>query len=341
MALRAGVGIINMEFLSPSLFRIGDYEISFGIPRNEVQPAGSVSGPKGETIVPKTTFFDWEKLGQEKVNPAETRARWMAQNKIDFLPYREMYNRGEGPFYLDLTKGAPDEIDYVKWFVSHEGQGYRFLDYLETQEHFDFSRDKMELLPNSREMAGTAASGLVVNKDLETEIKGLFAAGDEVGGVPWQASTGAFTMGWHAGQMAASFAKENKSFLPTDNEKLEGLKELCGSVMNGKKGLYWQEVELAIHNIVDYYAGDIRTEEVMRRGIERLREIKENVRFRAENPHELTRSLEVMSVLENAELVLMGSLERKESRRFPVGFRRADFPEQDDQHWLCFLAIKL
>jgi len=32
-----------------------------------------------------------------------------------------------------------------------------------------------------------------------------------------------------------------------------------------EKGLYWQEVELAIQNIVDYYAGDIRTEEVMRR----------------------------------------------------------------------------
>ena len=33
-------------------------------------------------------------------------------------------------------------------------------------------------------MAGTASSGLVVDGNLETGIKGLFAAGDEVGGTP-------------------------------------------------------------------------------------------------------------------------------------------------------------
>jgi succinate dehydrogenase/fumarate reductase flavoprotein subunit len=35
------------------------------------------------------------------------------------------------------------------------------------------------------------------------------------------------------------------------------------------------------------------------------------------------------------------SLERKESRRAPYGFYRADYPEQDDTNWLAFLALKL
>src|SRR3972149_3715174 len=59
MGLRAGGPVINMEFLSPSLFMIGNYEISFGIPRSEVQPGGSIPGPKGEIIVPRTYFYDW------------------------------------------------------------------------------------------------------------------------------------------------------------------------------------------------------------------------------------------------------------------------------------------
>jgi succinate dehydrogenase/fumarate reductase flavoprotein subunit len=341
MAIRAGAGVINMEFLSPSHFMIGNYEISFGIPRNEVQPCGSVTGPKGEVIAPRTYFYDWENLGKEKVDAAEARRTWLRQNLIDFPPFGEMYKQGKGPFYLDLTGGTEEEIKYVEWSVSNEGQGYRFLNYLKTQEGFDFRKDKIEILPNSREMAGTAASGLLVNKDLETDVKGLFAAGDEVGGVPWQASAGAFSMGWHAGEMAAQKAKKEKGFLPVSDEKLEPLKRLCSNILNSKEGLHWREVELAVQNIMDYYAGDVRAEEMLKRGIDRLNDIKGNVSFRAENTHELARCLEVRSVVDNADIVLRASLGRKETRKFPFGFCRADFPEQDDKNWLNFLTLKI
>ena len=340
MALRAGVPIINMEFFSPALFMIGNYEISFGVPRSEVQPAGSITGPKGEIIVPRTYFYDWENLGKEKWT-SEVRWKWMAQRRADRPPYPEMHKQGKGPFYLDLTGGTEEEIKYAEWSVSNEGDGFRFLDYLKNQEKFDFRKDKIELLPNSREMAGTAASGMVVNKDLETELKGLFAAGDEVGGLPWQASSGAFTMGWRAGEMAAKQARQQKGFLPVGEEKLASLRELCADMLSSKEGLHWGEVELAVQNIVDYYAGDVRAEEMLKRGIERLDDIKENISFRAENTHELIRCLEVRSVIDNAVMVMRASLERKESREAPFKFYRADFPKQDDENWLSFLALKL
>ena len=340
MALRAGVPIINTEFFSPALFMIGNYEISFGVPRAEVQPAGSITGPNGEIIVPRTYFYDWENLGKEKWT-SEVRRKWMAQRRADRPPYPEMYKQGKGPFYLDLTGGTEEEIKYAEWSVSNEGDGFRFLDYLKNQEKFDFRKDKIELLPNSREMAGTAASGLAVNKDLETELKGLFAAGDEVGGLPWQASSGAFTMGWHAGEMAAKQTREQKGFLPVGEEKLASLRELCADMLSSKEGLHWGEVELAVQNIVDYYAGDVRAEEMLKRGIERLDDIKGNISFRAENTHELVRCLEVRSVIDNAVMVMRTSLERKESREVPFKFYRADFPEQDDENWLSFLALKL
>ena len=40
MALRAGLPVINMEFLSPSAFAIGNFELNLGAPRNTTQPAG-------------------------------------------------------------------------------------------------------------------------------------------------------------------------------------------------------------------------------------------------------------------------------------------------------------
>jgi len=40
-------------------------------------------------------------------------------------------------------------------------------------------------------------------------------------------------------------------------------------------------------------------------------------------------------------MVLMASLERKESRRAPFGFFRADFPESNNEDWFVFLAQRL
>ena len=77
------------------------------------------------------------------------------------------------------------------------------------------------------------------------------------------------------------------------------------------------------------------------RAIARMKDIKENVKFRAENPHELGRCLEVMSVMENAEMILRASIERKESRKMPFGFYRADYPESNDKDYFVFLGQSL
>jgi succinate dehydrogenase/fumarate reductase flavoprotein subunit len=340
MALRAGVPIINMEFFGPPGYSIGNFELNLGSPRNTVQPAGSVVGPKGEVIIPRTYFYDWDKLGREKVNPSESRRRFEAERVLP-QSWSQLHDKGGGPFYLDLTGGTAQEINYIKWSISNEGKGSFFLDYLKKQEKFDFRKDKLEWLPNSRELAGTAASGLLVNKNLETEVKGLFGAGDDVGGVPWMCSPGAFTMGWRAGEMAGKAAQKQKSFAPIRNESVRSFKQLCSQTLRNSQGVDWQEAELALQNIMDYYAGSVRSELMLRRGVERLRDLKQKVSFRAANPHELGRCLEVRSIIENAEMIMGASLERKESRRAPYGFYRADYPEQDDKNWLAFLAVKL
>lgn len=341
MAFRAGIPLINMEFLSPANFSIGNFEINLGSPRNTTQPAGSIVDANGEIIVPRTSFYNWEDLGKQKVKTPGVSGKQEPLSPPARPHYFQLYNQGKGPFYLDLTGGTEEEIRYIEWSISHEGKGFLFLDYLKKQENFDFRRDKLEWLPNSREMAGTAASGLVVNNDLETGMKGLFAAGDEVGGVPWSASPGAFTMGWHAGEMAAKEAMNQKAYLDVPKDKISALRELYQGFFRNKEGLHWREIEMAVQNIVDHYAGDARTEKMLLRGIERLKNIKENVSFAAENPHELGRCLEVMSVIDNADMVLRASLERKESRPRPFGFFRADFPQENDDDYFAFLSMRL
>ena len=335
MAFQAGLPLLNMEFISPANnYSIGNFELNLGSPGNTVQPAAAVVDQDGNAIVPRTQFYDWDNLGKSK--PKEKPGAGIRPR----LSYGQMHQEGKGPFYLDLTGGTEEEIKYIEWSISNEGKGTLYLDYLKNQEGFNFRRDKLEWLPNSREMAGIASSGLAVDDRLQTGIKGLYSAGDEVAGVPMAGAPGAFTMGWRAGEYASLDARDMKTSPDIGAGDLEQVRELVSGMLDNPDGLHWREVEIAVQNTLDYYAGNVRTEKVLQRGIERLNFIIENARFKAGNPHELMRCLEVRSLIDNAAMIFRSSLERQESRRAPFGFIRADFPQQDDKNWLAFLEIK-
>ena len=149
------------------------------------------------------------------------------------------------------------------------------------------------------------------------------------------------TTGWHAGEMAAKEAVNLKSFQDIKDVRQDTLASLCNGMYHNEDGLHWREVEIAVQNIIDHYAGKVRAEKMLLRAIDRLMDVDKNAAFRAENPHELGRCLEVKSVIENAGMVLRASLARKESRKIPFGFYRADYPESNDRDFFVFLAQSL
>jgi succinate dehydrogenase/fumarate reductase flavoprotein subunit len=114
---------------------------------------------------------------------------------------------------------------------------------------------------------------------------------------------------------------------------------MCREMRSRRVGFHWREVETGVQNLMDFYCGDVRGEGLLRRGLERLEDAKA-APLKAENPHELARCLDVKSIIDNAELVLRSSLERTESRPTPFGFRRSDYPDQNDTEWLAFLAVR-
>jgi succinate dehydrogenase/fumarate reductase flavoprotein subunit len=343
MAIRAGITIINAEFLGGRLLTpCGYYNPNYGDPRNTVQPASRIVDGEENIIVPRTWFYDWEKLGKGPFDAAESRRKWLEDRKQwrgnrGTLPKRIL--KGEGPFYLDMSEATDYEKEYIRWSISHEGKGTQFLRYFQNEEGLDLRENSQEYAGfANRELSGSGAMGVWVTSDLETDVRNLFGAGDEVGGVPWAASPGAFTMGWHAGDIAAQRARGEKIFLSPSEDVLKSRIGTCSEILTRERGFHWKEVELYVQNLMDFYCGEVRGDSLLKRGIERL-EYARSARLHAENPHELARAMDVMSIIDNAELVLRASIERKETRP-PFDFYRGDYPEQDDENFFAFLTMR-
>jgi len=341
MAFRAGLAIINMEFLGARRYGLANYETAGRPPRNTWQPAAAIVDAKGEIVVPKTTFYDWGDLERGyHIDAAETRRQWLAEGAITprGMPSRKDLIE-KGPYYVDCTGASEEEIRYVEWALQNEGKCKQLLTYLK-EEGIDLRKDRIELGLGSREVGNLAASGLVVDDHMETALKGLFAAGDEVGGIPFGASPAAFTTGWLAGDTAGRRAHTQGSFLPAGENALDLLQGLCADIMRDRKGYGWREVEDTLQNIMDTYCADVKTGSLLERGLARLLELKA-APLRATCPHDLARCLEVRSLLDNAEMILRTSIARKETRKKPCGYIRADFPEQDDENWYAFSSIRM
>jgi succinate dehydrogenase/fumarate reductase flavoprotein subunit len=99
-------------------------------------------------------------------------------------------------------------------------------------------------------------------------------------------------------------------------------------IVNRKDGPDWSEANIALQQIMQDYAGLVRTESMLTAGLSYLRRLKEKVQqgLTARNRWELTRCLETRNLIELGELVLLSANERKETRGL---HNRPDYPLTD------------
>jgi succinate dehydrogenase/fumarate reductase flavoprotein subunit len=166
------------------------------------------------------------------------------------------------------------------------------------------------------------SGGVYYNEKGETSVKGLYAAGDEIFG----AISCAATFGWIAGESAARYSSSAVS--PNTEEvrtHIEARKQAMQEMLGRNRGPGWKEANLALQQIMQDYAGPIRSETLLTAGLTHLRRLKEKVNktLVAQDRHELVRSLEVINLVDLAELLFLAALERKETR---AGHVRVDYP---------------
>ncbi|MDW8001913.1 MAG: FAD-binding protein [Deltaproteobacteria bacterium] len=230
-----------------------------------------------------------------------------------------LVRKGRGPVYMDMEGITDEDYEYMIEFFLHEGMA-SLLDHVK-EEGIDLKKDKVEFMTYHLIPEGK----IWIDTECRTSKPQVFAAGDEV-----MVGVGpAATLGWIAGQNAASLVnKVEKKESMILKELTARLQEFLAEIRNRKVGATWFEANICLQQIMWDYAGTLRYENLLCAGYENLKRLKEKFykTATARNQWEVARVLEVFNLLDLAEIVFLGAIERKESRGF---HKRMDYPFLD------------
>ncbi len=185
--------------------------------------------------------------------------------------------------------------------------------------------------------------GIDTDIDGATTLRGLWAAGEAAcvsinGANRLGANSTAECLVWGriTGAEAAKYVEGRNQSPPSNERVMLEEKRIFDGILHGRGGTNPYEVRDKVQSLMAKDAFVFRTGEGLAEALKGIRELKKtdylhcDDRSRVYNTN-LGNVLEVESMLEVAEVVVVGALARTESRG--AHFRR-DFPARDDKNWL-------
>jgi adenylylsulfate reductase subunit A len=329
---------------------------------------------KGENIEQKwmSLLDDWAPYGTAKPIPTPLRNHQMLAD----------FRAGGAPFYMRtdtaLQRMFQEANNDPKKMREIESDAWEdFLDMTMSQaliwasDNIDPAKQPSEIVLTEPYLMGSHASatGAWVSgpEDVAppeyfwgynrmTTVKGLFAAGDGVGGSAHKFSSGSYTEGRLAGKAAVAYIADAGAAPAPDPGQVEAIvAQLWQPFENYEKGRpastrddvnpNYLFPKMALHRlqkIMDEYAAGqgsqyITTEGMLTRGLERMKVFREDLgRLAARDLHDLLRCWEVWDRTWCAEAHMRHILFRQETR-WPGYYYRADYPALDEQNWKVFV----
>src|ERR687894_667091 len=211
----------------------------------------------------------------------------------------------------------------------------------------DITREPIPIKPGNHYIMG----GIKTDNEGETPIPGLYAAGETAcvsvhGGNRLGANSLLDTLifgrraGAHAARGAKAMAMPTASYAQLEDEERK-IKEI---VRRDKTGRRVSELRDELGHIMDKRVAVCRDEEGLREAHEVVKRLQEESKSVAVDDkgsifnQDVLQAIELGFMLDNAEAVVMGALERKESRGAQY---RTDFPERNDDEWLKHITVTL
>ena len=251
-----------------------------------------------------------------------------ARDRVALANYTEIAEGRGGPnggVFLDITHLGKDAI------LEKLPRMYRqFLEY----QMLDISQQPMEVAPTAHYSMG----GVVVDPETHaTDVAGLYAAGEVTAGLHGANRLGGNSLaetvvfGRRAGEAAAGYSASRDVQLRARRVVDAADEELTSFIRHGRE--FARPLQRALRDAMWETCGVVRDQAGLRRGLERVAELRElarevDVRPTAEGYADLAHALDLRASLVAAEATLLGALARNESRG---AHQRRDYPELDPE----------
>ena len=301
LALKAGVSLIDMEMVQFHQTGMAFPEEHAGTLVTEAVrgEGGLLFNKNGERFM---INYDKERM------ELSTRDRVAIANFNEIMEGRGTKNSG---VFLDISHKDKDFI--IKKIPKIYQQ---FLDL----QNLDISKEPMEVSPTAHYSMG----GLEVNpKEHSTIVRGLYAAGEVAGGLHGANRLGGNSLseilvfGKLAGIAASNYCKNLNSNSCSEKIINNAKKNIDIHYKIGTNNNYALQKEL--QNIMWIYCGVRKSEKDLKKGLDKLRQIKslihsKNINTKTNNIQNLIDMFNLEASLYSAEATILSSIERKESR---------------------------
>jgi succinate dehydrogenase / fumarate reductase, flavoprotein subunit len=321
LAYRAGIPLEDMEFL-------------------QFHPTGLV--PSGILI----TEACRGEGGYLINNKGERFMSRYAPSKLELAP-RDMVSRSE---MTEIEEGrgfaGPDGLDYIHLDLRHLG-AKRINEQLplirEVCIEFNDLDPIKEPIP-CRAVAHYSMGGIETDIGGATRINGIYAAGEAAcvslhGANRLGANSTAECLVWGkiTGAETAVYCREVTEAARVPQAKVDAEQTRLSDLLakKGTENLY--DIKRELRTCMDVNVGVFRTGQELSRGLEAVKALRKryaNISIDDKSSvynTNLYHALELGNLLDLAEVMVTGALERTESRG---GHARRDYPERDDPHWL-------
>lgn len=210
----------------------------------------------------------------------------------------------------------------------------------------DLRKEMAEVAPAAHFFMG----GIKINETCETNIPGLYAAGEVTAGVhganrlSGNSLGDALVFGAIAGQEASAYALRKDSVRLDNKQVAPERARILALLARGKRGGRPVEVKQAIRKIMWEKAGVMRSQGSLTEALEGLDELERKLTRVGIHPKSMFYNQELISYLEAENMLLVArtisscALAREESRG---AHYREDYPEKDDRLWLKNITVHM
>ena len=243
---------------------------------------------------------------------------------------------GRGPCYLK-TVGISEEqdLDLMKAYLNMSPS--QTLKWIESEKRP--SEENVEIEGTEPYIVGGhTASGYWVDKNRQTTITGLFAAGDVAGGAPQKYVTGALAEGEIAAIATIKYVNKDEDKVDIEEDRInEKLKEVKNHLENKNSQFNVSQLEEAMQKVMDDYAGGIKTNykfnekslNIAKEKIDKIQNLAEHLI--AENMQELVYVYELKERLLVCKVLIEHLKARKETRWHSFA-ENLDYPDKNNNY---------